>query len=228
MTNPIKIISAEEYGKEYEKPNQEKIWDNIAAPWRTYVVKKIPVVEEFLKDKKGKIIDLGCGNGRNMIPNGDMEYYGVDFSSGQLKHAEKAIEEGQLKAKLFKSDLDKLPENFKDEMFDYGLFISTLHCLETSEERENSLKEFYRVLKRGGEGLVSVWNSEDARFKGVKGDIYMSWRENNIPYMRHYYLYSKEELIKLLEWVGFKILEVYSLEKSDRFSKKNWIVRVKK
>jgi hypothetical protein len=46
--------------------------------------------------------------------------------------------------------------------------------------------------------------------------------------MRYYYLYSKDELIRLLERVGFEILEEYKVEEYDRFSKKNWIIRVKK
>jgi hypothetical protein len=73
-------------------------------------------------------------------------------------------------------------------------------------------------------------DSEDKRFDCVKnkGDIYMSWREDGIPYFRYYYLYSKKELIDLLEGVGFKILEIYKERKGDRFSRKNLILRIKK
>jgi ubiquinone/menaquinone biosynthesis C-methylase UbiE len=228
MTIPIKIISKEEYLKDNPKPNQEEIWDKIAVPWKTYVVKKIPIVEEFLKDKVGRIVDLGCGSGRNMISGLDKKYYGIDFSDVQLKNAEKLTEHEGINVQLFKSGLDKLPSEFKDEMFDYGLFMATLHCLETADARLNALKEFHRVLKPDAEGLISVWSSDDARFKGLKGDIYMSWREEDVPYMRAYYLYSREELIRLLKSVGFEILHFYGLKKDDRFSRKNWILRVRK
>ncbi|MEK6936035.1 MAG: class I SAM-dependent methyltransferase [Nanoarchaeota archaeon] len=229
MTLPLKIISAQEYLKENPKPNQEQVWDSISNPWKEYRVGKLPVIVEFLKDKKGKIVDLGCGSGRNMIKNNDIEYYGVDFSENQIKHAEKYIKEEKIKAKLFKAFADNLPSSeFKKEMFDYGLFIATLHCLESKKQREDALKEFYRVLKSGAEALISVWDSEDERFNGLKGDIYMSWKEDNIPYMRYYYLYEKEELIDLLEKIGFKILEVYTPKEKDRFSRKNLIFRIRK
>jgi len=223
MTIPIKIISKKDMK---EIPNQEEVWDSIARPWNTYVVKKIPIVEEFLKSKRGNVIDLGCGTGRNMIKNPDIKYYGVDFSKEQLKHAWDYCQKEGINAKLFKSKIDKLI--FRDEMFDYGLFIGSLHCLESEKERISALDELHRVLKPGAEALISVWNSEDARFKNMKGDIYMSWFENGTPYMRYYYLYNKKELIDLLEYIGFKVLQIYELREHDRFSKKNWIIRIKK
>jgi ubiquinone/menaquinone biosynthesis C-methylase UbiE len=167
-----------------------------------------------------------------MIPNDNLEYYGIDFSESQITCAKKIIKEKKINARLFRGNVSKLDKNiFKDEMFDYGLFIATLHCLETKNKRLNSLKEFYRILKRGSLALISVWNSEDKRFDkvGNKGNIYMSWKKDGIEHMRYYYLYSKEEFLDLLKKVGFKVLEFYEKkDNNDRFSRKNWIVRVGK
>jgi ubiquinone/menaquinone biosynthesis C-methylase UbiE len=227
MTIPIKIIPAKEYLKQNPKPEQKEIWEVISVPWEKYIVKKIPAVEKFLENKKGKIIDVGCGSGRNMLKNKDIKYYAIDFSGKQLENAEKYACDENVDAEFFKSKADDL-SMFEDEMFDYGLFIATLHCLETEKERKKALEEFYRVLKKDSEGLISVWNSDDARFNKLKGDIYMSWMEKREKYMRYYYLYNKNELIDLLKSVGFEILEEYRVEEYDRFSKKNWIIRVKK
>jgi len=228
MTIPIKIIKKQEF-KRKQGLDQEKVWDSIAIPWGIYRVKKILIVEEFLRGKKGRVIDLGCGSGRNMIPSKDIEYYGVDFSKEQLKHARKYIKKEKVKAKLFNKKADDLGI-FNDQMFDYGLFIASLHCLEGREERKRALEEFYRVLKKNSEALVSVWNSDDKRFDcvGNQGDIYMSWKENGIDYMRYYYLFSKKEFLNLLEGVDFEILEFYKPREKDRFSRKNWIVRIRK
>ena len=242
--NSLKIIPEKDLK---EKPNQEEIWNNIALPWRTYVTKKIPFVEEFLerinfdflKSELSKnqavlrIIDLGCGTGRNMIPNENIEYDGVDFSEKQLKQAELSAQEQRINAKLFKQDISKLDKKiFKNEMFDYGLFIATLHCLETKKARLNALKEFYRVLRPGAEAIISVWNSDDSRFNEVKkekcGGVYMSWQKDRINYMRYYYLFEKQEFLDFLKSVGFKIQKIYERLEHDRFSKKNWIVRIKK
>jgi len=270
----IKIISKIKFEKENKKPDQEKIWNNIAKAWNKYVVKKIPIVEDFLQNKSGKIIDLGCGDGRNMIPNPNIEYYSVDFSEESLKHAKQRAKKEKINCKLFKSKINKLPKEFKDNMFDAGLFIASLHCLETLRKREDTLKEFYRILKPNAQALITTWNSEDKRFKSVNnhGDIYMSWRDKGIPHMRYYYLFKKQELLNLIKQTGFKILEFYkpqekklakqsregdhlhlaqgrvggskitrckceagrvknpeqAFEKVDRFSKKNWIIRVRK
>ena len=225
----IKIITKKEFLINNKIPEQEAVWNAIAKPWKTYVVKKIPIVEEFLKNKKGKIIDLGCGSGRNMIPNKDVEYYGVDFSNGQLMQAKIYIKKNKIKAKLFKLPIQNLSQ-FNYEVFDNGLFISTLHCLDSLYKRKRSLQEFHRVLKPKAEALISVWNSEDKRFKQVNfhGDIYMSWKELSINHMRYYYLFYKEEFLNLVEKTGFTILDFYSPCEKDRFSKKNWIIRVKK
>jgi len=233
MTNPIKIVSKDEFLKKNKKSSQENIWESIAKAWNKYVVKKILVVEDFMKSKKGFVVDFGCGDGRNMIVNSKIKYYGIDFSSASLKHAEKRAKKEGLKVELFKSRVDSLDKKvFKNNMFDYGLFIATLHCLETRKQRLDALKEFYRVLKVGAQGLISVWNSEDKRFNRVRklgcGDIYMSWLDNGEQYYRYYYLYFKKELLNLLKRVGFKVEEIYEPTLHDRFSKKNWIIRVRK
>jgi ubiquinone/menaquinone biosynthesis C-methylase UbiE len=234
MTN-IKIISKKKYLSKNKKPNQQQIWDNIAKPWKTYVVKQIPAVKNFLKNKKGKIIDLGCGTGRNMIPNKNITYYGIDFSTNQLKQARKHIKLNNINAKLYKSKLNKLPTSFKDNTFDHGLFIASLHCIETKENRKKSLEEFHRVLKPKAKAILTVWNSTDKRFKHInnKGPIYMSWKENNIPHMRYYYLYKKQELTNLVKSIGFKILSFKTHDENkahlvDRFTKKNHILILEK
>jgi len=231
MTIPIKIISKKEFG---ENPNQEEVWDEVSELWLGFRVKPIPIVEEFLmkvssefeNSEKCKIIDLGSGSGRNMIKNEGAEYYEVDFSGKQLEAGKRKAEQEKINAKFFKIKADRLP--FEDEFFDSGLFIAALHCIEDEAERLSSLKEFYRVLKKDVEAMISVWDAEDGRFSEKGKEVYMEWKVNDVPYMRYYYLYNKKEIIDLLEKVGFEILEVYEPREKDRFSRKNLILRIKK
>ena len=211
-----------------KQPNQEKIWDSISKPWKNYVIKEIPIVVDFLKNKKGKIIDFGCGTGRNMLSK-DLEYYCVDFSKGQLIHCKRNAKQRKIKAEFFKQDISKLDKKiFKNKMFDYGLFISTLHCIEDNKKRLSSLKEFYRILKPKSLALISVWNSKDKRFKNKSKNIYLPWMENQKPFLRYYHLYEKKELINILKKIGFKIEKIYKSREHDRFSKKNLIILVRK
>lgn len=242
MTIPIKIISKQEYLKNNKEPIQEEVWDSISELWVEYKKKPFFHIEEFLTGKKGLVIDLGCGSGRNMIKSEDIEYFGVDFSKSQIECAKKIVEEKKINAKLFQVSAASLDKKvFKDNMFDYGLFIATLHCIESLDDRLKALKEFYRILKKGAEGLISVWNSSDSRFEQVNynGDIYMSWKKDGKEHFRYYYLYSEKELTDLIKSVGFKIVEIktnldtkdsmnIANSLKDRFSKKNLIVRVKK
>ena len=223
MTIPIKIISKKDMKK---FPKQEKVWDDISELWEDFRVKSLPIVEEFLKDKKGKILDLGCGAGRNMIADEDKEYYEVDFSEKQLEAGKRKVKHEKINAQFFKINIDKL--SFEDGFFDVGLFIAALHCIETKEERLSSLKEFYRVLKKGSESLITVWNTNDKRFDGKGKEVYMEWKVNDTPCMRYYYLYDKKEFVDLIESVGFDVLEIYESRERDRFSKKNLIIRIRK
>ena len=58
----------------------------------------------------------------------------------------------------------------------------------------------------------------------------MAWREDNIPYMRYYYLYKKQELKELIKSSRFKIISFHQRKEEDkvRFNKKNWIIQVEK
>lgn len=231
MTSQLKIISKEEYLKKNKKPNQEKVWNKISKPWKKYRQNNISAVEKFLKNKKGKVIDIGCGAGRNMIPKRNLEYTGIDFSKEQLIQAKKNIKEKKIKAKLIKTKASNLSK-IKNNHFDYGLFVASLHCIENDKERKKALKEFYRILKPNAKALITTWNSDDKRFSHLKnkGDIYISWKENNILYMRYYYLFEKYELKKLIKNVGFKIIKFNKTKKEekDRFNRKNWIIEIQK
>ena len=68
---------------------QEKVWDVIASEWNEFRDRLCVEVEDFLEGKGGRILDLGCGSGRNMLRKvaggrsqvaGKIEFYGVDFS----------------------------------------------------------------------------------------------------------------------------------------------------
>ena len=206
--------------------NQKEIWDSIAVPWKTFRVKSLKEVQEFLKDKKGNILDLGCGTGRNFVKiNGTI--YGVDFSEQMLKYAKNYAEKNNIKIKLIKDNITNL--QFKNDFFDSAIFIAVMQCIETSENREKSLRELLRVLKPDGEALISVWDYDQKRFKNSEKESFISWNYNEKEYLRYYYLYEKKEFLNLLGKVGFKIVKIMDKGKNfGLYSRKNIIVVVKK
>ena len=147
--------------------NQEKVWDKIANKWKDFRINPVDEVKEFLKNKKGKVLDLGCGSGRNFIIEKDLEFYGIDFSKKMVKIAKQKPYKKVLKSNAWEIE-------FPDNFFDYALYISALHCIPLKENREKSLAELARVLKPKARALISVWDKEQPKFKDKKKEIYRS------------------------------------------------------
>jgi len=223
-------------------PDQEEVWDKIARNWKENRTLPIKEAEEFLRNKKGKVLDLGCGSGRNITKDSNKEFYGVDFSNEMIEAATEDIKANKAKAKLFKANAWELP--FKDNYFDSAIFIATLHCIPSEENREKSLQELKRVLKPGSRALVTVWDKNQERFNNPntkssappkfigEKEAYLPWGAGDFPdrqeFLRYYYLYDKEEIAKLLEKY-FKVIEVKGkIMDQSRFSKRNLIIEVEK
>lgn len=208
--------------------SQQEVWDKIGAPWQKFRKKSPEEVSEFLKNKKGKILDLGCGSGRNILKIKGARYYCIDFSAEMLKFAEKHAEKEKILADFFRLDFGKENLPFKDNFFDSAIFISTLHCIESSEDRKKSLEELYRVMKKGSSIMITVWGkgsySKTKKIEGKEGIV--TWKKDNVEYPRYYYLYDQEELENLLKEVGFKI--IVPTDAVGKHSKRNIIVYVKK
>lgn len=207
--------------------NQEKVWNGIAKVWKGYRKHTLSEARNFLKNKRGKVLDLGCGSGRNFIKAENIEFYGVDFSKEMLNFAKKRIDKDKINVTLKKSEANDLP--FENDFFDSAICISVIHCLENEKKREKALKELSRVLKPNAEAMISVWNKNQERFKNSEKEIWISWKVNENIFERYYYLYEKEEFLDLLKKVGFEILEVLENEDSESdHSKKNICVIVRK
>jgi len=184
--------------------DQERVWDKIAPKWNEVKNTPFPAVKKFLEGKKGKILDLGSGSGRNFpyFPKGS-EIYAVDFSAKMLKYAEEKAKEYGLEIKTVKADTTKLP--LEDNSFDYGVCIAVLHCIETDKKRQKTLGEIYRVLKPESEGLVSVWGRNSLRVKNKPKETYVPWTSAGVK-KRYTYLYDPGELEKDLKKAGFEVV----------------------
>lgn len=188
--------------------NQQKVWDTIAPNWNKFRVRTSPSVEKFLEDKKGKILDLGCGSGRSFMKLKDAEFYGVDFSNEMLKYAKQKAEELKIKAVLTKSKTNKLL--FKDNFFDATICHATLHCIESNKERKETLKEIYRTLKPNGEAFISSWGPKSPRLKNKNKEGYVPWTvKEETKIERYTYVYDLDELKELAKSVGFEILNAW-------------------
>jgi ubiquinone/menaquinone biosynthesis C-methylase UbiE len=165
-----------------------------------------------------KVLEVGCGNGKNMLYRNDLRIYGIDISEEQVSICKAK------KLNVQKSDMTSLP--FNDAEFDAIICIATYHHLQTESERKQALNEMYRVLKSGGKALISVWAMEqdsNTKRKFTQSDEMVSWKYNNSIYYRYYHIYKKDELEEEIRSLcpEFKIESVF-------YDLGNWFTTISK
>ena len=121
-------------------------WDEIPAdaPMVNADVYPLKYAQMTVKDKKGKILEAGCGAGRILRYYHDRGYdvIGIDFidvAIGKLVEIDRTLH-----AEV--GDITNL--RFADEAFDYVLAFGLYHNLEHGLGK--SVQETHRVLKKGG------------------------------------------------------------------------------
>ncbi len=190
---------------------------------------------KFIEEVYGNVIDIGCGNARHLIhivKKSEMAV-GIDKSYRMLEICKEKIKD----ALLVCGDACHLP--FKDNTFDFALFIATLHNIKGRENRIKALKELKRVLKKNGKALISVWAKwqdkwrkhfikELFKFWKEHGDIYIPWRKDGLNVMRFYHLYSKREFKRDIEKAGLKIDRIWSVKKVSKKYADNHFAIVRK
>jgi ubiquinone/menaquinone biosynthesis C-methylase UbiE len=190
-----------------ETPNQEKVWNSISKSWSEYRVEPVKEVVEFLENKSGRVLDVGCGSGRNFIKKEGLKICGVDFSEGQLKYAKKRADEMEIEVELKKMSDEVL--DYSEGYFDSIVCARVLHCVESLEKRKKLIKEIFRVLKSDGEAFFSTWSKSHPKLEGKGKECLMPWEVDRKSFERYTYIYDLEELESLLEGVGFKVLESF-------------------
>ncbi|MEK6757700.1 MAG: class I SAM-dependent methyltransferase, partial [Nanoarchaeota archaeon] len=193
--------------------NQKEIWDAIASEWTEFKTTPAEHVLEFLKNKKGNILDLGSGSGRHLInlkTKGKMHL--VDFSKEMIKLAKKRAKKLNIEAEFFVADIAKLP--FEDNYFDSAICIAVLTCIHGEENRKKVIEELFRVLKPGAETDIGVWNFKSKRFKNSKKEKYIRWTDKGL---RYYYFYEEKEIHDLFKDAGFKIKSTHNSEMMINF-----------
>jgi ubiquinone/menaquinone biosynthesis C-methylase UbiE len=198
--------------------NQEQVWDNISEKWSKFRTKISPSVEKFLSDINGKLLDIGCGSGRNFVKSKKIKWVGIDFSSKMLKFAEKRAKELGIKVQLKKACSNKLP--FKDNFFDAVLCYSLIHCINSKKERKETIKEIYRVLKPSGTVLISSWGEKSPRLKNKGKECFIPWTIGENKAKRYTYVFSLKELEKTAKDSGFKIVRAWEERNVNLIAKK--------
>src|SRR5579884_3455234 len=111
-------------------------------------------------DRPGKLIDLGCGTGRLLVPFAQRGYWvlGVDLAEEMLRVAAIKAEAAGVTIHLLKANLTELG-CLSDGAFDYAACLfSTLGMISGAANRRRTLHEVFRLLRPGGTFVLHVHN----------------------------------------------------------------------
>lgn len=145
----------------------------------------VRLIEKFLNKKKVRILDIGCGAGKNVeIFSQFGKSFGIDSSPEAIKYCKKR---GLKLVHLASSE----QTNFSQNSFD---LVTLLDVLEHTDERK-TLTEIHRILKPRGYLLITV-----PAFQW----LWSRWDE----VLHHKRRYTSQDLKEKLENHGFKIKRI--------------------
>jgi SAM-dependent methyltransferase len=174
----------------------------------------------------GRLLDLGCGTGRLLVPfaRRGFSVVGVDLSEEMLRAAGAKAAAAGVAVGLVKANLVEL-NAFADGAFDYAACLfSTLGMVSGAEERRQVVGHAWRVLRPGGTLVLhvhnrwfSVWDPEGRRWLGrdvlrslagsrEAGDRLMPPHQGIAGLTLH--LLTRGEAARLLRGAGFALTEV--------------------
>jgi ubiquinone/menaquinone biosynthesis C-methylase UbiE len=171
----------------------EQVYDKIAAHFDVSRQRIWGSVKLFLSSlpTQSSVLDIGCGNGKNMLFRKDLIIQGIDISNEQVKICQKK------NLTVSVASMTQLP--FPPNTFDNMLCIATYHHLDNDTERQKALQEMYRCLKPNGQILITVWAIEqhdDSTFRFSKSDELVPWTmQSGETFYRYYHIYREGELL---------------------------------
>ena len=162
----------------------------------------------FEEDFSGKeVLELGCGNGKSLagiIETKPLKLVGLDFSEIAIRIAKERFPKG---IEFIRGECQDLP--FKNNEFDFVIANHVIGAMQKSD-REKSIKEINRVLKKGGKLIFSDFAVGDLREKGELIERNTYQKKNGV--IQHFFIAKElEELLSNFDSISVKINSNYLL-----------------
>lgn len=182
--------------------NEEKFWND---PDNIKWFSNQPVPEywvEFFNNKKEKIkkvLDLGCGAGRNtqFLFESGFDTFACDYYIGMVKATRKrllklGLNEDTVLQRVIKTSMLNLP-SYRNEFFDAVLSNGVFHNVSDLGEMEIALKEASRVLRKNGYLCFNIFSSNyvDPSLSKIGNSIFLT--KEGLPMA----LVSKKEFVNM-------------------------------
>ncbi len=142
----------------------------------------------------GKILDIGCGDGKGLLKMQEegWEAYGVEISDLAAEYVREAYG-----LNVFTGIVEDA--GFEDEFFDV---IILSHVVEHLSDPKTTLIEVNRILKKDGTLVISVPNADSFEAKHFK-KYWIGW---DLP--RHFYHFTPNTITTLLNKIGFEVIGI--------------------
>jgi ubiquinone/menaquinone biosynthesis C-methylase UbiE len=156
----------------------------------------------FMKGKKGKLLDLCCGKGADSIffHNKGLKVTSLDYSNEAIRQFNNTQNMYEIFLTSFVKDISE-PLQFENDSFDFVYVRAGLYYF-TDAELKKILSEITRVLKSEGLLLIQVKSTSDKDY-GKGREIEKDMYEDETGYVRHFF--TKEYIEGLLE-ADYKII----------------------
>lgn len=185
------------YPHEYEPfyKDQNKNW--LLRKVNLYgIEKRCRIINSINGEKRGgRLLDIGCSTGlflNEIRRKGSWEVWGNDTSEYAAKIARE-----QYKLQVFLGSV--IQANYPTGFFDV---VTLWDVLEHLPDPSGTLKEISRITKPNSHMVLRVpnYDSFDSKLFGL------AWAGFDVP--RHYYVFSKQNINRLLEGNGFNIKKI--------------------
>jgi 2-polyprenyl-3-methyl-5-hydroxy-6-metoxy-1,4-benzoquinol methylase len=163
----------------------------LEAATRPYNQARIKAMRRFVE--RGKLLDIGAGTG--MFLKAAQE---SGFDAEGLEISEDAAAFGRCQWNLNIRQGNLLETHFPDNHYDA---VTLSHVFEHLHEPRRVAVQLHAMLKPGGVLVIAVPN-----FASMQAQVFRSrWFHLDVP--RHVFHYSPQALTRLIETVGFRVVE---------------------
>ena len=168
----------EDYYKAYEKRYSQV--HQTGQLWEIHKSSRevIDTINEYNITKDDKILDLGCGEGRDAIYLLDNGYnvLAVDYSTSAIQKCNE-LTENKYKNNFKKSDL--ITDNI-DEKFDFIYSIAVIHMFVNEKHRQKFYQFIYNHLKENGKALVIAMGDGKKEYSSDVNNAFLNSERINI------------------------------------------------
>ena len=202
------------------------------------------VLKNVEREKVKLVLDMACGSGRHAISfaQAGFDVTAIDLSENLLNVAKSNAEKEKVNVDFILSDIRKFNPEKKFDLV-LNLFTS-LGYFEKDEENRGVIQKAFELMNSGGWFVLDYFNknyilnnlipitveniagkritqTREIKNNRVEKNIIIRNGEKESHYQESVRLYSKEEVIKILERTGFEIVKIFGDFDGSKFDANN-------